>query len=430
MVIKKLFTNSHKKILFLLLFSVFSQVLSVSEDQVNEVTLPVNDRSQQSFNQALPVALGDVISKMSGNPQATSNSAIKAKLNQPLQWLNDYHYNETTNSLGNGQLTLTFIFDSEALHNLLQQYSTTQDGSIPVGFQEAGEARASSRSGAYIKYVSSEWQQQGQSLKGDGYSVTSILLWIQFPDDMQTIDASNQKLNKKLLNQGKLQGFDFLFPEMDLEDEALVGPNQNLLFDDDVLQKLIARYHVQSILVGKLQRGSDGSWLCQWKLKGQGDSSSWEQKENTLDNLTTATLLRLTNQFKKSASTATATTDSNNISNTNANSSSILLKISDVHSLSEYTAIMNYLHHLPNVTDVDVDHTDTNNLFLRVQAIGGQAVLVSVLETSSKFYPLKDKNNQNLLNYRWIESKAAVGLSSSESASPQNSSIKFIDDHS
>ena len=40
---------------------------------------------------------------------------------------------------------------------------------IPVGFQEAGEARASSRSGAYIKYVSSEWQQQSQSLKGDGY---------------------------------------------------------------------------------------------------------------------------------------------------------------------------------------------------------------------------------------------------------------------
>ena len=43
------------------------------------------------------------------------------------------------------------------------------DNYIPVGFQEAGEARASSRSGAYIQYVSSEWQQQSQSLKGDGY---------------------------------------------------------------------------------------------------------------------------------------------------------------------------------------------------------------------------------------------------------------------
>ena len=42
--------------------------------------------------------------------------------------------------------------------------------SIPVGFQEAGEARASSRSGAYTKYVSSETStQQSQNLKGDGY---------------------------------------------------------------------------------------------------------------------------------------------------------------------------------------------------------------------------------------------------------------------
>ena len=45
-----------------------------------------------------------------------------------------------------------------------------ENDSIPVGFQEAGEARASSRSGAYIEYVSSEMStQQSQNLKGDGY---------------------------------------------------------------------------------------------------------------------------------------------------------------------------------------------------------------------------------------------------------------------
>ena len=44
------------------------------------------------------------------------------------------------------------------------------DNDIPVGFQEAGEARARSSSGAYIEYVSSEMStQQSQNLKGDGY---------------------------------------------------------------------------------------------------------------------------------------------------------------------------------------------------------------------------------------------------------------------
>ena len=48
--------------------------------------------------------------------------------------------------------------------------NSLKSGSIPVGFQEAGEARASSRSGAYIEYVSSEMSaQQSQNLKSDGY---------------------------------------------------------------------------------------------------------------------------------------------------------------------------------------------------------------------------------------------------------------------
>ena len=48
---------------------------------------------------------------------------------------------------------------------------SVHNDSIPVRFQEAGEARASSRSGAYIQYVSSERStQQSQSLKGDKYN--------------------------------------------------------------------------------------------------------------------------------------------------------------------------------------------------------------------------------------------------------------------
>ena len=52
-----------------------------------------------------------------------------------------------------------------------QNNKTPSPESIPVGFQEAGEARAPSRSGAYIEYVSSE--QQSQNLKGDGYKLLS-----------------------------------------------------------------------------------------------------------------------------------------------------------------------------------------------------------------------------------------------------------------
>ena len=55
---------------------------------------------------------------------------------------------------------------------------------IPDGFQEAGEARARSSSGAYTKYVSSEWQQQSQNLKGDGYIFEKTLYLINYQNTL------------------------------------------------------------------------------------------------------------------------------------------------------------------------------------------------------------------------------------------------------
>ena len=49
---------------------------------------------------------------------------------------------------------------------------------IPVGFQDDGEARAISSNVTYIKYVSSEWQQQSQSLKSNGYIGIFLLLYL------------------------------------------------------------------------------------------------------------------------------------------------------------------------------------------------------------------------------------------------------------
>ena len=68
-----------------------------------------------------------------------------------------------------------FVTAKEIHDNFMVTLEKTKEEprSIPVGFQEAGEARASSRSGAYIQYVSSEWQQQRQSLKGDQYILHS-----------------------------------------------------------------------------------------------------------------------------------------------------------------------------------------------------------------------------------------------------------------
>ena len=76
--------------------------------------------------------------------------------------------------MDNGRLleqgTHESLIKNDDLYAYLHRLQFKDSEYIPVGFQEAGEARAKSSSGACIEYVSSEMStQQSQNLKGDGY---------------------------------------------------------------------------------------------------------------------------------------------------------------------------------------------------------------------------------------------------------------------
>ena len=56
-----------------------------------------------------------------------------------------------------------------------------------------------------------------------------------------------------------------LFPQMDLEDSAALAPEQVWALDGDAALGASARYGVESVLIGRLVRASDGSWLGEWR---------------------------------------------------------------------------------------------------------------------------------------------------------------------
>ena len=56
-----------------------------------------------------------------------------------------------------------------------------------------------------------------------------------------------------------------LFPQMDLEDSAALAPEQVWALDGDAARGASARYGVESVLIGRLVRASDGSWLGEWR---------------------------------------------------------------------------------------------------------------------------------------------------------------------
>lgn len=65
-----------------------------------------------------------------------------------------------------------------------------------------------------------------------------------------------------------------LFPQMDIEDSAALTPEQAWALDAEATLRASARYGTESVLVGKLVRASDGSWLGEWRYLGAAQSSS------------------------------------------------------------------------------------------------------------------------------------------------------------
>ena len=99
---------------------------------------------------------------------SASQTNIIDVLQQSIQLLTTQAHNNPKNLYLKTLMLSLLIHMSADAHQPL--HCINRFSSIPVGFQEAGEARAKSSSGAYIKYVSSEIStQQSQNLKGDGY---------------------------------------------------------------------------------------------------------------------------------------------------------------------------------------------------------------------------------------------------------------------
>jgi uncharacterized protein len=65
-----------------------------------------------------------------------------------------------------------------------------------------------------------------------------------------------------------------LFPQMDIEDSAAVTAEQVWALDTEATRRASARYGAESVLIGKLVRASDGSWLGEWRYLGVAQDSA------------------------------------------------------------------------------------------------------------------------------------------------------------
>lgn len=112
------FQRSSALILFVLMSSVCASVAQASvriETNIARVTVP--DQSTSSQRKAVTKALSDVLIKMTGQPDAVRNPALRSAIRSASQYLLSYRFEITTDN----ELQYVAEFDKDALMTLLRE---------------------------------------------------------------------------------------------------------------------------------------------------------------------------------------------------------------------------------------------------------------------------------------------------------------------
>lgn len=194
--------------------------------------VPVLSQAAGERQAALARALGQVVLRLTGNPQAPATAVVRKAAAHAEDLLTDSQYrqdNETVNGVPVYKTVLVASFNQEGIDALI--------------------------AGAGLKYWSGDRPKP--------------VLWLTIDDGRGPRLVTSQQLNvvKPLAARGMERGLRFLLPAGSAVEQAAVTSIWNL--DSAALQTLTARYDNDTQLIGKMYRSVSG-WSAWWVLSRAG----------------------------------------------------------------------------------------------------------------------------------------------------------------
>lgn len=116
-----------KKIITALITSLLMILTPMAQAEIDQSAyqgiVPIASQSPDDLQQAIPQALSQVLTKLSGNPQITQSGKVKNALNQATNMVQSYNYVTNTSPTNPPQtsLMLQVQFYPQAIDELLQQ---------------------------------------------------------------------------------------------------------------------------------------------------------------------------------------------------------------------------------------------------------------------------------------------------------------------
>lgn len=348
---------------FLLFFTLCAQNANAAMvDPLNEITIPISDRSPQQFQQTLKTAFPTVLIKMSGNTQIMKLPAIQSATNNIQQWVQSYSY--TTQP----SLQLQITFDQSALKNLLENAGQTM------------------------------WHRDRPL----------TLIYFQTADpDLLKISQANATAVAKTLNAP------IIFPELDLSDQTITGDlNPAIFLTTQQMQALSQRYGVLSFLDGQISQQLDQTGNTHWRGRFSfllnGQTFQWTVSGITQENVIAAALNNMVRAITGQSlqDNNTDTVSSNVQTNTaDTTASTLTMEVSGVNDISDYAKITRYLKQVPGVTTVNVKDMNPAGMLLQITLKTTQDQFQKTVDSDHQLQPLegalKPADHSADLYYSW-----------------------------
>ncbi len=345
---------------FVLFFLTLSEVFAVPVRNLDSTSVVVADRSQQSFQDALPQAFGQVMIKISGNTGVMTLPQIQNMLSDVKDYVVRYDYETQPDATGQQQLILHIVFDEKAIRQLLKNV--------------------------------------GQAMWSSDRPLT--LVWL-YQSNLGELELLTQDTNggfaSALQQQASARGIDIIFPTMDLQDQENLTVTKGSHPPFAMLRAEAKRYGVSSVLVGVIDAASEEQVTnIHWRFVLNKTTSRWKTHGEGSGAALTAGINRLANMM----ASRYAAMDSKNLQ------SQIIMQVDGVNNLEDYGAVLSALRHLPIVSHVAIQDTHNDVMLLAIKVAGGEAPLVSALKSFNRLEPNsaaaeKDATSEVSLYYRW-----------------------------
>lgn len=188
-------------------------------------------------------------------------------------------------------------------------------------------------------------------------------VWVGGDSETEILQAMEKVLQERAIP--------FVFPLLDLTDTEQVREQHVINEELEPLIQSAKRYHVDEILLGRLSKNANG-WLGHWTLVKGSEKISWDNTATALDPLLQTAAEELSSKLMRGHFEVTALTARPN-GNTKTK---IRLMISGVFNATQYTTVLQYLHHLPEVSEVEMLEVTPGQITFELEILGNTADLI------------------------------------------------------